>query len=135
MALECEGKHFLNFFPLDLLSSHNLTCGTVFAPKIPLITAKQRPTMTSSLTFSIMAAASPAISASNTGALYRFQNKKSSPRAAVVLPTCPNRLALGSQNTRSKHNTTCRGSNMSKNIYGVLQCTLTHSVLQGVPAF
>lgn len=38
--------------------------------------------------------------------LYRFQKRKSSPLLAVVLPTCPNKLTLGSQNTRSKHSTT-----------------------------
>lgn len=64
------------------------------------------PTITSSVTFSMMAAASPATSASNTGALYKFQNKNSSPRLAVVLPTCPKRLAWGFQNVRSKHSTT-----------------------------
>lgn len=66
----------------------------------------QRPTITSSLTFSITQAASPATRASRTGALYKFQNKKSSPRDAVVLPTWPNKLAVGSQKMRSKHNTT-----------------------------
>merc|ERR1719259_997270 len=62
--------------------------------------------MTSSLTFSITCAASPATSASSTGARYRFQNRNNSPRLAVVEPTCPNKLALGSQNWRSKHSTT-----------------------------
>ena len=84
------------------------TCGTALLPNIPFSTAMQRPIMTSSLTFSMMAAASPATRASRTGALYRFQNKNSSPRLAVVLPTCPNRLALGSQKTRSKQRTTCQ---------------------------
>ncbi len=83
-----------------------LTCGTALFPKMDLSTAIDRPTITSSLTFSIMAAASPATSANNTGALYRFQNRNSSPRLAVVLPTWPNKLAFGSQNMRSKHNTT-----------------------------
>ena len=46
-----------------------LTCGTALLPNIPFSTAMDRPTMTSSLTFSIMAAASPATSANNTGAL------------------------------------------------------------------
>lgn len=161
------------------------TCGTELFPKIPFSTAMQRPTITSSLTFSMMAAASPATRASNTGALYRFliqtrwttyifvysytrqwttaqvsvkhehftnksreisavsrkmitylsrnerserwskwnlpcfcisrlrncsgmtyQKRKSSPRLAVVLPTWPNRLELGSQKIRSKHKTT-----------------------------
>lgn len=56
------------------------TCGTAEFPKIPLRTAIQRPTMTSSLTFSMMAAASPATSANKTGARYKFQNRNSSPK-------------------------------------------------------
>ena len=76
---------------------------------IPLSTAMQRPTMTSSETFSMMAAASPATRASSTGALYRFQNRNSSPRLAVVEPTWPNRLEVLSQNIRSKQRTTCSG--------------------------
>lgn len=82
------------------------TCGTALLPKMPFKTAIDRPMMTSSLTFSMMAAASPATSASKTGALYRFQNRNSSPRLAVVLPTWPNRFAFGSQKMRSKHSTT-----------------------------
>lgn len=78
-------------------------------------TAMHRPTITSSLTFSITQAASPATSASSTGALYKFQNRKSSPRDAVVLPTCPNKFAVGSQKIFSKHNTTCnRGEEKQK---------------------
>lgn len=67
---------------------------------------KYLPTMTSSVTFSMMAAASPATKASKTGALYRFQKRNSSPRLAVVLPTWPNRLAWGFQKILSKHRTT-----------------------------
>lgn len=44
-----------------------------------------RPTITSSLTFSIMAAASPATSARSTGARYRFQNRNSSPAENYVI--------------------------------------------------
>uniref|UniRef100_A0A6B0UUK9 Uncharacterized protein n=1 Tax=Ixodes ricinus TaxID=34613 RepID=A0A6B0UUK9_IXORI len=73
---------------------------------MPLSTAMQRPMMTSSLTFSMMVAASPATSANSTGARYRFQKRKSSPRLPVVLPTCPKRLELGSQKMRSKQRTT-----------------------------
>ena len=35
-----------------------------------------------------------------------FKKRIYLPLLAVVDPTCPKRLALGSQNTRSKHNTT-----------------------------
>jgi len=35
-----------------------------------------------------------------------YQNRKSSPLLAVVLPTWPNKLELGSQKIRSKHSTT-----------------------------
>jgi len=87
-------------------SFHSHTWGTALLPNIPLSTAIDLPTITSSLTFSMMAAASPATRANRTGALYKFQNRNSSPRLAVVLPTWPNKLALGSQKTRSKHKTT-----------------------------
>ena len=49
----------------------SLGVGTLAAPKMPLRTAMQRPTMTSSETFSMIAAASPATKASRTGALKR----------------------------------------------------------------
>ena len=84
------------------------TEGTALLPKIPLSTPTALPTMMSSETFSSLLAASPATSAMRTGAWYKFQNRNSSPRFAVVLPTWPNKFVLGSQNTRSKHNTTCR---------------------------
>lgn len=54
----------------------------------------------------MIAAASPATSAKRTGALYKFQKRKSSPLLAVVLPTCPNKLACGFQKILSKHKTT-----------------------------
>lgn len=44
------------------------TCGTALLPNIPLRMARQRPTITSSLMFSMMPAASPAIRASRIGA-------------------------------------------------------------------
>lgn len=44
------------------------TCGTALLPNIPLRMARQRPTITSSLMFSMMPAASPAIRASRMGA-------------------------------------------------------------------
>lgn len=44
------------------------TCGTELLPNIPLRMARQRPTITSSLMFSMMPAASPAIRASRIGA-------------------------------------------------------------------
>ena len=56
-----------------------LTRGTPLVPKMPLSTAMQRPTMTASVTVSMMAAASPATRARRTGALYRLQNRNSSP--------------------------------------------------------
>merc|ERR1719339_415578 len=91
---------------LHLVTTVSLGVGTFVVPKIPLRTAIQRPTMTSSETFSMMAAASPATRASKTGALYRFQKRKSSPLLAVVEPTCPNRLLLLSQKILSKQRTT-----------------------------
>jgi hypothetical protein len=42
--------------------------------------------MTSSLTFSIMAAASPATRARSTGARYKFQKRKSSPEKINFTP-------------------------------------------------
>lgn len=47
------------------------TCGTALLPNIPLRIARQRPTMTSSLMFSMMPAASPAINARRIGAAKR----------------------------------------------------------------
>ena len=49
----------------------SLGVGTLASPNMPLSTAMQRPTMTSSETFSMIAAASPATRASRTGALER----------------------------------------------------------------
>lgn len=64
----------------NTLKNCQLTCGTAPLPKMPFRTAIHRPTMTSSLTFSIMAAASPATKARSTGARYKFQKRKSSPK-------------------------------------------------------
>lgn len=48
-----------------------------------LKTAKHLPITISSLTFSIIDAASPATNDNNTGALYKLKNKNDSPRLAV----------------------------------------------------
>lgn len=105
-------QQIINYSTVDVKNDKaDCTCGTALLPKMPFNTAIDLPMMTSSLTFSMMAAASPATSASRTGALYRFQNKNNSPRLAVVLPTWPNRLAFGSQKIRSKHSTTWHVNN------------------------
>lgn len=83
-----------------------LTSGTFAVPNIPLSTNMQREIIISSDMSSMTLAASPATKANSTGARYRFQNKNISPRLAVVLPMCPNKLPLGSQKMRSKHSTT-----------------------------
>lgn len=62
-----------------LVTTHSFGCGTALCPKMPFKTAMHLPTITSSVTFSIMAAASPATSAKSTGAEYKFQNRNSSP--------------------------------------------------------
>lgn len=94
-----------------------LTCGTWELPKIPRNTAMTRPITMSSFTFSMMLAASPATKASSTGALYKFQNRKSSPRLAVVRGTWPKRLMCGSQKILSKHNTIYEKTNKQINGY------------------
>lgn len=83
-----------------------LTSGTFGVPNIPLSSNMHLAMIMSSDTSSITPAASPATRANSTGARWRFQNRNSSPRLDVVLPMCPNRLPLGSQKMRSKHNTT-----------------------------
>lgn len=54
--------------PAPVVSGVLCTCGTALLPNIPLRMARHRPTITSSLMFSMMPAASPAISASRMGA-------------------------------------------------------------------
>ncbi|MPC16724.1 hypothetical protein E2C01_009556 [Portunus trituberculatus] len=76
---------------------------------MPFSTAMQRPTITSSLTFSMMAAASPATSASNTGARYRFQNRNSSP---AMCPDTTKTMSAGVGLT-SAH---CGGANVAKQV-------------------
>lgn len=56
------------------------TCGTALLPNIPLRMARQRPTITSSLMFSIMPAASPAIRASRIGAKRKSHNSLFRPK-------------------------------------------------------
>lgn len=50
-----------------LVTTVSFGCGTALLPKIPFSTAIQRPTITSSLTFSMMAALCPATRARRTG--------------------------------------------------------------------
>ena len=82
-----------------------LTIGTCELPNMLRRTAKQRPMTMSSLMFSMMLAASPATSDKSTGARYKFQKRKSSPRLDVDNGTWPNKLMCGSQKILSKHNT------------------------------
>lgn len=63
----------------NLVTTVSFGWGTAVLPKIPFSTAMQRPTITSSLTFSIMAALWPATRASSTGDCVMLQNRKSSP--------------------------------------------------------
>lgn len=113
-----KDKYILDFAQLDWHTYFNalrihiyvsfiiLTSGTFAVPNIPLSTNMHREIITSSDMSSMTLAASPATKANSTGARYRFQNKNISPRLAVVLPMCPNKLPLGSQKMRSKHSTT-----------------------------
>ena len=64
-------KNLLQGSARHRVTTVSLGVGTLAAPKMPLRTAMQRPTMTSSETFSMIAAASPATRASRTGALKR----------------------------------------------------------------
>lgn len=55
-----------------------LTWGTALLPKMPLRMARHRPTMTSSLMFSMIPAASPATKANKIGAVRAQERKKTS---------------------------------------------------------
>lgn len=57
------------------LRAQRHTCGTALLPKMPLRIARQRPTITSSLMFSMMPAASPATRARRIGAMGRQQKE------------------------------------------------------------